>query len=162
MSKTLVACFSATGATAAVAKIIATMTGADNFEIKPAKPYTQADLDWNDKNSRTTLEQNDVDCRPVIADKVADMGEYQTIFLGFPIWWYGAPKIILTFLESYDFSGKIMIPFVTSGSSGLGNIPTQLRQVCPEANWQPGKRFPAGAGKQEIESWVNEHTGWKK
>lgn len=161
MSKTLVAFFSASGATAAIAKMIASMTAADIFEIKPSQPYTQADLDWNDKNSRTTLEQKNSASRPQIADRVADMGAYQTVFLGFPIWWYGAPKIILTFLESYDFDGKIMIPFVTSGSSGLGNIPEQLRQACPKGQWQPGKRFGAGASQQEVQDFVREHTGWK-
>lgn len=161
MSKTLVAFFSATGTTAAIAKMIAGLTKADIFEIEPAQPYSSADLDWNDKNSRTTIEQKDNNARPALARKIGNIDEYGTIFLGFPIWWYGAPKIIFTFLESADFNGKTIIPFVTSGSSGPGNIPAQLKEICPGANWQPCKRFPAGAAQKEVEAFVEEHTGWK-
>lgn len=161
MSKTLVAYFSATGNTARVAKKIAEYADADLFDIKPLKPYTAADLDWTDKGSRSTLEMNDKTCRPEIADKVEDIGQYKTIFLGFPVWWYEAPRIIFTFLESYDFAGKVMIPFVTSGSSGLGNIPQILEKACPDAHWQKGIRFPAGVEDMEIKAWVREHTEWK-
>lgn len=156
MDKTLVAYFSATGTTAAIAKIIAEMAKADIFEIKPAKAYTPADLDWQDKNSRTTIEQKDSACRPPVADKITDFEQYGTIFLGFPIWWYGAPKIILTFLESYDFAGKVISPFVTSGSSGLGNIPEQLKKACPAANWQQGIRFAAHPDRAEVAAWVRD------
>lgn len=161
MSKTLVAFFSATGATAAIGKIIASATHADIFEINPAQPYNKADLDWNNPKSRTTLEQNDKACRPAISGKVGDMAEYKTIFLGFPIWWYDAPRIILSFLDEYDFTGKVIIPFATSGSSGLANIPDHLKAICPDAHWLPGKRFAAGATQKEVEDWVEEHTGWK-
>lgn len=161
MSDTLVACFSATGTTASIGKSIAAAAQADFFPIEPVKPYTPADLDWNDKGSRSTLEMNDKSSRPAIAGRVSDMGQYKTIFLGFPIWWYAPPRIIDTFLESYDFSGKIIIPFVTSGSSGLGKIPAILQELCPAAHWLAGKRFAANASKAEIEAWVKEHTGWK-
>ena len=120
MKKILVAYFSASGETAKLAKTIAGDVGGDLFEIVPTVPYTAADLDWMDKGSRSTAEMNDDNSRPAIAGKVADMAQYDTVFVGFPIWWYQAPRIIETFLESYDFAGKTMIPFATSGSSGMG------------------------------------------
>lgn len=161
MSKTLVACFSATGNTAAIGKRIAEITGADYFEIKPAKPYTPEDLNWNDKQSRSSLEMNDRSSRPAIAGKVADMAEYKTIFLGFPIWWYEAPRIIYSFLDAYDLAGKAIITFVTSGSSGLGKTIDILQKDYPQAHWLPGKRFSAGTSAAEIGAWVKEHTDWK-
>lgn len=161
MNKTLVAYFSATGVTARIAAIIAEIAKSDIFEIRPVEPYTNHDLDWNDKTSRSTLEMNDKNCRPGIANKIADMGEYKTIFLGFPIWWYTTPRIIETFLESYNFAGKILIPFVTSGGSGLGNIPRTLEQICPAGHWLPGIRFAANADREEIAAFVKEHTDWK-
>ena len=120
MSKKLVAFFSASGVTANAAKILAEAAGADIYEIKPEVPYTKADLDWMDKSSRSTIEMQDKSSRPAIADKNADISAYDTIFVGFPIWWYIAPTIINTFLESYDFSGKTIILFATSGGSGFG------------------------------------------
>lgn len=161
MSNTLVACFSPTGHTLAVAQTIANATKGDLFVIEPVTPYKTPDLDWNDKQSRSTLEMNDKDSRPAIAQKVADMEQYKMIFLGFPIWWYDVPRIIATFLESYDFAGKTMIPFVTSGSSDLGHIPENLERLCPKARWLPGKRFPMDADAKTVEAWAKEHTDWQ-
>lgn len=161
MTATLTACFSATGNTSAVAHIIADAVKSSYFEIMPAQPYTAADLDWNNPASRTSLEMKEMGNYPEIADKVADMASFKIVFLGFPIWWYAVPHIILGFLDAYDFSGKIIFPFVTSGSSGLGKIPQILEKACPKAQWQPGVRFPEHPSRQEIERWVAEQTAWK-
>lgn len=120
MSKILVAYFSASGVTKNAAEKLAKAANADLFEIKPVRPYTDADLNWMDKKSRSTVEMNDLSSRPEIANKCENMGSYDVVFVGFPIWWYVEPRIIDTFLESYDFSGKTVIPFATSGGSGLG------------------------------------------
>ena len=154
MSKKLVAYFSASGVTAKYAKKLSEITGADLFEIKPSIKYTDADLDWMDKNSRSTVEMKNPDSRPEIAEKLSGMEQYDTIFVGFPIWWYVAPTIIDTFLESYDFSGKTIIPFATSGGSGMGKTEEVLRKVCPNADIKNGKvinRMPA----PELADWVN-------
>ena len=144
--KKLVAYFSCSGVTRAAAEEIARAEGADLFEIVPAQPYTAADLDWTDKKSRTTLEMSDPACRPAIAGKVVDMSSYDTVFLGFPIWWYVAPRIIETFLESYDFSGKTIVPFFTSGGSSAGKTDAVLRACCSEnTHWLPSRRI-ANAG----------------
>ena len=119
MMKKLVAYFSASGVTRAAAKRVAEAAGADLFEIKPAQPYSHADLDWTDKKSRSTIEMNDKTARPAIAEKLPNMEDYGVVFVGFPIWWYVAPRIIETFLESYDFVGKTVVPFATSGGSGM-------------------------------------------
>ena len=132
MKKTLIAYFSASGVTAGAAKEMAGAIGADLYEICPAKPYTDADLDWRA-------------CRPAIASPVPDMGQYDTVMVGFPIWWYVEPRIVDTFLESYDFSGKTLIPFATSGGSGIGRAEQSLREHCPKANWKPGKLVNSGA-----------------
>ena len=145
MNKTLVAYFSASGVTARAAREIAEAVGADLYEICPAEPYTDADLNWTDKKSRSTVEMNDTACRPAIAEPVANMEQYDTVFLGFPIWWYVEPRIVDTFLESYDFSGKTVIPFATSGGSGIGKAEKSLRAHCPEANWKQGKLVNSGA-----------------
>lgn len=145
MGKTLVAYFSASGVTAKVADKLADALGADIYEIRPETPYTKADLNWMDKNSRSTIEMNDKTIRPAIADQNARIDEYNTIFLGFPIWWYVAPTIINTFLESYDFSGKTVIPFATSGGSGIGKAEKSLQQHCPKASWKRGKLVNSGA-----------------
>ena len=144
--KTLVAYFSASGVTARLAKVIAEAAGADLFEIQPEVPYTKEDLDWTNKNSRSSLEMNDPNSRPAIAGQVEDMEQYDTIFIGFPIWWYVAPKIIHTFLESYDFSGKAIIPFATSGGSGISRAQKSLQEHCPKAEWKQGKLVNSGAG----------------
>lgn len=139
MSKKLVAYFSASGVTKNAAERLAKAVGADLFEIKPQVPYTNADLDWMNKKSRSSVEMSNPDSRPAIAETFPNMQDYDTVFVGFPIWWYVAPTIINTFLESYDFSGKTMVPFATSGSSSMGKTVDVLKKVCPSANWNAGK-----------------------
>ena len=131
--KKLVAYFSATGVTAKVANDLAEAVGADVFEIQPAERYTEADLDWKDEKSRSTLEMNDPAARPLISAKLDHMDEYDKIYVGFPIWWYVAPRIINTFLESYDLTGKTVIPFATSGGSGVEKVNESLRSSCAGA-----------------------------
>ena len=145
MSKTLVAYFSASGVTARTAKQIAETVGADLYEIRPEQPYTDADLDWMDKKSRSTIEMNDSACRPAIAGPAADLSGYDTVFVGFPVWWYVEPRIIDTFLESGDFSGKTVIPFATSGGSGISGAEKRMKTICPAADWQRGKLVNSGA-----------------
>lgn len=152
--KTLVAYFSASGQTAKLAKTLAGVTGGDLFEIAPETAYTAADLDWMDKKSRSTIEMKDPKSRPAIAGKVADMAQYDTVFVGFPIWWYQAPRIIETFLESYDFSGKTIIPFATSGGSGMGRTVDELQKLCPNANWKAGKMVN-GVSDKALADWAN-------
>lgn len=152
--KTLVAYFSASGQTAKLAKTLAGVTGGDLFEIAPETAYTAADLNWMDKKSRSTIEMKDPKSRPAIAGKVADMAQYDTVFVGFPIWWYQAPRIIETFLESYDFSGKTVIPFATSGGSGMGRTVDELRKLCPNANWKAGKMVN-GISDKALADWAN-------
>lgn len=152
--KTLVAYFSASGQTAKLAKTLAGVTGGDLFEIAPETAYTAADLDWMDKKSRSTIEMKDPESRPAIAGKVADMAQYDTVFVGFPIWWYQAPRIIETFLESYDFSGKTVIPFATSGGSGMGRTVDELQKLCPNANWKAGKMVN-GISDKALADWAN-------
>lgn len=139
MSKILVAYFSASGVTARAAKNLAKAVKADLYEIKPAVPYTMADLNWNDKHSRSSVEMNDKRCRPELTDLDAPVVGHSTIFLCFPIWWYTAPMIIHTFLESYDFRGKDIVLFATSGGSGLGQTAKELEESCPGANIKSGK-----------------------
>ena len=156
MSRKLVAYFSASGVTAKVAENLAETIGADIFEIKPVTPYTKADLDWRDKQSRSSIEMNDSASRPRIDIWRDNMDEYDTIFIGFPIWWYIAPKIINTFLESYDFNGKTIIPFATSGGSGMGNTNESLRVSSPGATLLQGKVFHADARASDFEAWIRE------
>lgn len=151
MSKKLVAYFSASGVTEKMAKTLAEVTGADLFEIQPAVPYTTADLDWMNKKSRSSVEMSNPDSRPEIGNKIPDMGQYDTVFVGFPIWWYVAPTIINTFLESYDFTGKKIATFATSGGSGMGKTDSILKKCAPNADWKEGKRF-GSADKKCIES----------
>ena len=139
MSKTLVAFFSASGTTRNVAQELANAVGADLYEIKPEIPYTKADLDWRNERSRSTLEMKDKSSRPTLADKNANIAAYDIVFVGFPIWWYVAPTIINTFLESYNFAGKIIVPFATSGSSGFGETVAGLKSsVDPTARLMEG------------------------
>lgn len=152
--KSLVAYFSASGVTAKAAKALAEATGADLYEIKPEKPYTRADLDWNDKKSRSSVEMRDKTSRPAIAGKVADMDQYEVVFVGFPIWWYVAPTIINTFLESYDFSGKTVIPFATSGGSGMGRTNAELAPSCPGAVLLDGKMLNKMQSQTEWKAWL--------
>ena len=139
MSKKLVAYFSASGVTARAAQQMAEAVGADLYEIRPAQPYTDADLDWRDQHSRSTLEMRDPASRPALADPVPALDGYGTVLLGFPIWWYVEPRIVDTFLESYDFSGKTLIPFATSGGSGIGKAEKSLKEHCPNAVWKKGQ-----------------------
>ncbi|MDR3730190.1 MAG: flavodoxin [Oscillospiraceae bacterium] len=147
MSKTLIAYFSASGVTAGAAREMADAIGADLYEICPAAPYTDADLNWMDKKSRSTLEMNDPACRPAIASQVERMEQYDTVFVGFPVWWYVEPRIVDTFLESYDFTGKTMIPFATSGGSGISKAEKSLREHCPGGNWKKGRLVNSGAAE---------------
>ena len=153
--KTLVAYFSCTGNTRQLAKTLAEVTGGDLYEITPEKPYTSADLDWNNDHSRSSVEMRDKSSRPAISGKVENFNDYDVVFVGFPIWWYVAPTIINTFLESYDFSGKIVIPFCTSGSSGVGQTDKYLHPSCSkETDWRPAKRFPTNTDKATLQKWV--------
>ena len=155
MSRKLVAYFSASGVTAGVARNLSETIGADLFAIEPEIPYTQADLDWMDKTSRSTLEMNDPESRPAIAKKRDNMEDYDTIFVGFPIWWYVAPTIINTFLESYDLTGKTIIPFATSGGSGMGKTNEKLLPSCKGAVLLEGKILKSNASTMELMDWVN-------
>lgn len=154
--KILVAYFSCSGVTKKVAELLSETANADLFEIKPETPYTEADLDWRNKNSRSTVEMNDLSFRPAVSNKVSDFDKYDVVFVGFPIWWYIAPTIINTFLEGYDFSGKTLIPFATSGSSGMGKTLDSLRPSCSaDTKWIDGKLL-TGADKNTIKAWLNE------
>ena len=153
MSKKLVAYFSASGVTEKMAKTLAEVTGADLFEIQPAVPYTTADLDWMNKKSRSSVEMSNPDSRPEIGNKIPDMGQYDTVFVGFPIWWYVAPTIINTFLESYDFTGKKIATFATSGGRGMGKTDSILKKCAPNADWKEGKRF-GSADKNALKAWA--------
>lgn len=155
MSKKLVTYFSASGETANLAKALADAAQAELYEISPEAPYTNADLNWNNPQSRSTIEMRDVSSRPAISDHGANIAAYDVIFIGFPIWWYVAPTIINTFLESYDFSGKIIVPFATSGGSGLGETEEKLKPSASDsAQWKKGKVFRANARKTELIEWV--------
>lgn len=154
--KILVAYFSASGVTAEAAKMLAEVTHADLYEIKPETSYSQADLNWTDKKSRSSIEMNDPASRPAIAGKVSDIENYDTVFVGFPIWWYVAPTIINTFLESYDFSGKTIVPFATSGGSGMGRTNEKLKPSCPGAILLPGKMMNGRIRTEELRKWANQ------
>lgn len=156
MSRKLVAYFSATGTTAKVAERLAESIGADIFEIQPKKPYTQADLDWRNKTSRSSIEMHDLSFRPETSERRDNIDEYETIFVGFPIWWYIAPTIINTFLESYDLRGKTIVPFATSGGSGMGNTNESLRRSSPGAKLLHGRVFSADADMHDFETWIKE------
>ena len=155
MSRKLVAYFSASGVTAKVAERLAETIDADIFEIQPAVPYTQADLDWRNKTSRSSVEMSNLAFRPGISGRRDNIEEYDTIFVGFPIWWFIAPTIINTFLESYDFSGKTIIPFATSGGSGMGNTNEKLETSCPNARILQGKVFRSDATANDFSAWVD-------
>ena len=154
MSKVLVAYFSASGVTAKLAKRLAEAIGADLHEIRPEVPYTEADLNWMDKKSRSSVEMKDTSFRPAIVGKVENMEQYSVIFTAFPIWWYIAPTIVNTFLEQYDLAGKTIIPLATSGGSGMGNTNKALAVSCPGAELKEGKRFSANASAEELKAWA--------
>ena len=154
MANALVAYFSASGTTEQVAKDLAAAIGAGLFEIAPAEPYTSADLNWNDKRSRSSVEMNDEACRPAIAEEVEDMARYDTVFVGFPVWWYVEPRIIDTFLGAYDFTGKTVVPFATSGGSGLGRAPQRMQELAPGSRVLAGKLLNGRPGMAELKSWA--------
>ena len=154
MKKTLVAYFSASGVTAKVAEKLAKGIGADLFEIVPEMRYTDADLNWMDKKSRSTVEMNDRASRPAISSKVEDISAYEVVFVGFPVWWYREPSIIDTFMEAYDFSGKTVIPFATSGGSGLGDSAKNIQELAPGAKVYDGRKFSASASEAELSDWA--------
>ena len=154
MSGKLVAFFSASGVTAALAQRMSRAAGADLFEIKPAVPYTSADLDWTNASSRSSVEMKNPASRPKIAEKLPSMADYDVVFLGFPIWWYVAPTIINTFLESYDFSGKTIVLFATSGGSPMGRTLEILRPLCnASVKWLPAKMLN-GATDSDLNAWL--------
>lgn len=154
MSKILVAYFSASGVTKNAAEKLAKAANADLFEIKPVRPYTDADLNWMDKKSRSTIEMNDLSSRPEIAKKCENMGGYDVVFVGFPIWWYVEPRIIDTFLESYDFSGKRVIPFATSGGSGLGKTAENFKKILGENVTVKDGKLLTRASETDVSDWV--------
>jgi len=151
--KTLVAYFSATGTTEAVAKDLAAVAGATLYEIKPEVKYTAADLDWRDKQSRSSLEMNDKNSRPAIVKDLEDADSYDVIYIGFPIWWYTAPTIINTFIETYGFAGKTVIFFATSGGSEISGADKQFHAQYPDINWKSGKLLNR-ASKKTLQDWV--------
>ncbi len=155
MSKRLVAYFSASGVTAQAAKTLAEAAGAGLYEIRPQTPYTSEDLNWRDKTSRSSREMNDRSFRPPLADRDAPVADCDTIFLGFPIWWSTAPTIILTFLESYDFSGKTIVLFATSGGSGLDRSAVDLKDSVKGAALQAGRLLNGKPSKEELAAWVD-------
>ena len=154
-SKVLVAYFSCTGSTEKIANHIADILGVAAYRITPETPYTSADLNYSDSSTRATREQNDASARPAISGSVENMADYDVVFLGYPIWWGQAPRIMCTFVESCDLAGKTMIPFCTSGSSGISSSATNLQKSASEAKWLAGSRFSGGASRDSIVSWVN-------
>ena len=154
MAKTLVAYFSASGVTAKLAKTLAAAANADLFEIRPVTPYTAKDLDWMDKKCRSSIEMQDKSSRPEMAEMLSGCAQYDTVFVGFPIWWYEAPHIIETFLESCDLSGKTVVPFATSGGSSMGKTSKILEPSCPGAKVLEGKVLRASASEAELKAWI--------
>lgn len=154
-SDAIVVYFSATGTTKGVAEKIAEAAGADIFELIPAEPYSDADLDWNDKNSRTTIEMNDPDARPAIANDTVDLSGYSTVYIGYPIWWGDAPRMMSTFVEAHDLDGKTVIPFCTSGNSPIGRSGENLASQAGSGNWLEGGRLDAGISESDIKEWID-------
>jgi len=154
--KILVAYFSATGNTKVVASTLATAINADLFEIVPEQPYSSEDLNWQNDQSRSSIEMGDRNSRPAIASKIDDMTQYKIVFVGSPIWWGREPSIMDTFVESYDFADKTVIPFVTSGSSDIGDYGVNLQALAPDAKVLTGKRFPTDVSVQELKDWADE------
>lgn len=154
--KVLVAYFSATGTTKALAEYAADAVNGDLYEIVPQEPYTSADLDYGDRNSRSTKEMDDASCRPAIQASVSDMSQYDIVFIGYPIWWGEAPRIVSTFMESYDFSGKTIVPFCTSASSGMGSSARNLHSLADNSvNWLDGARLSGSSSRGDMVSWIN-------
>lgn len=159
MSKTLVAFFSATGHTAKLGRNLAEAIGADVYEILPEIPYTRKDLNWMDKNSRSSIEMNDPGSRPGLSGVCENIADYERVFLGFPIWWYVAPTIINSFLEAHELSGKIIVTFASSGGSGMGETLAGLRPSCPGAKLIEGEVFKAGTSAEKLKLWAESFTG---
>ena len=155
MSKKLVAYFSASGVTAKVAEKLAEAEGAQIYEIRPEVPYTNADLDWQNKKSRSSIEMDDKSCRPQMADQSADVAGAEVVYIGFPVWWYREPSIIDTFLEAYDFNGKKIVPFCTSGSSGIGDTAKRMQEIVRNGVVMEGKRFPSNVSVNELKTWAD-------
>ena len=155
MTKALVAYFSASGTTGRVAERLAQAIGADLFEIEPEQPYTAADVDWRNASSRSSIEMNDRSCRPAIASHVADMDSYDVVFVGFPIWWYREPSIVDTFMEAYDFAGKLVVPFATSGGSGIGDSGANMAALAPGAKVERGDRLASSITAADLRGWAS-------
>lgn len=155
MTKALVAYFSASGTTERVAERLAQAIGADLFEIEPEQPYTAADVDWRNASSRSSIEMNDRSCRPAIASHVADMDSYDVVFVGFPIWWYREPSIVDTFMEAYDFAGKLVVPFATSGGSGIGESGANMAALAPGAKVERGDRLASSITAADLRGWAS-------
>ncbi len=153
--KVLVVYFSATGTTKGVAEKIAKLTGADLYEIVPAEPYSDADLNWNDSKSRTTKEQNDKTVRPEIAGEKVDLSAYRTVYIGFPIWWGEEPRIMDTFAESYEFDGITLVPFCTSSSSGIGRSGKNMEALSGSGTWLEGRRFAGSVSEADLQAWID-------
>lgn len=154
-NKLLVVYFSATGTTAKVARTIADVTGGTLYEIVPQQAYTSKDLDWNDRQSRSSVEMNNPQARPALKDTKLDVTTYDVIFIGYPIWWDQAPRIINTFIESHDLKGKTLVPFATSGGSGISNSVKELRKAYPNLEWQDGKLLNR-VSRNAVQNWVND------
>ncbi|MBO7090587.1 MAG: NAD(P)H-dependent oxidoreductase [Victivallales bacterium] len=157
MGKALVTYFSASGVTAKMAQRLASAIKADLFEIEPETPYTDADLDWRNDKSRSSVEMKDKSSRPPIASKVADMAQYDVVFVGFPVWWYREPSIIDTFIEEHNFDGKIIVPFATSGGSLIGDSYLGIQALAPKAKVEKGKKFDAGVEMSELKKWAERY-----
>ncbi|MFU7515713.1 flavodoxin [Clostridium sp. HCS.1] len=154
-NKVLVAYFSASGVTESIAKLLAEAINSDIYKINPEVPYTKEDLDWSNKKSRSSIEMKNINSRPKIADRDAKIEDYDVIFIGFPVWWYIAPTIINTFIERYDFKGKTVIPFATSGGSGIENCEVILQKQYPNIDWKKGKLLNGRQTKEKLLSWTN-------
>ncbi len=157
MARILVAYFSASGVTAKVAEKLAKAIDADLYEIAPVVPYTKTDLNWMDKKSRSSVEMNDRSCRPTIATTVENMAQYGTVFVGFPIWWYREPSIIDTFMEAYDLTGKTVVPFATSGGSGLGDSYKNMQALAPGAKVYDGEKFSQTVSEKTLKEWADKY-----
>lgn len=154
MKKSLVTYFSASGVTAKVAQRLAQAAKADLYEIRPQTPYTTADLNWTDRNSRSSVEMRNPDCRPALASPVPNVSGYEVVFVGFPVWWYREPSIIDTFMESCTWNGQTVVPFATSGGSGLGESSANMQKLAPKAKIKEGKRFTANVAEGELACWA--------
>ena len=158
MKKSLVAYFSASGITAELARNLATAVNAEMYKIVPLQPYTDADLDWTNSNSRSSVEMRDLSCKPTLMDVNAGVNEYDVIFLGFPVWWYREPSVIDTFLDIYDFSGKTIVPFCTSGGSDIGNTAERINELTKgKAKVEHGKRFSVHTTVDELKAWAENY-----